>query len=87
MLLLRFIFEKLIEEYIHKFIGEYPSLKVSKQLKQRLAHVVKNQKNDLEVLNLIGNVERTCDELFESDLSTLNSPKFNKLDGCYLIAI
>ncbi|MDA8819275.1 HEPN domain-containing protein [Schleiferiaceae bacterium] len=74
--------EELIEECIHKFIAEYPSLKeFPKQLKQRLAYVVKNQKNDLEVLNLIGNgwkdMLMNC---LRSDLSTLNSPKFNKLD-------
>lgn len=74
--------EEIICECVNIFIERYPTLKnFPKPLRQRLAQQVKTHKNELEVLNLIGNGWKdVLQKTVAQDLSALNTPKPDKID-------
>jgi hypothetical protein len=74
--------EEVVFECIEIFIEKYPTLKCfPKPLRQRLAQQVKAHKNELEVLNLIGEGWKdVLQKIANQDLCALNTPKPDKVD-------
>jgi hypothetical protein len=74
--------EEVVEEIVEIYIQKFDNLKdFPKQLKKRVAFLTKEHKNELEVINLVGDGWKDVLRSFlRNDLSQLNTPKYGNID-------
>jgi hypothetical protein len=74
--------EEIVEEVVEIYINDFLSLKdFPKQLKKRVVFLCKENANELEIINLVGEGWKTVlRNYLRNDLSQLNTPKYGVID-------